>query len=133
MRRFTDIHGTQGMPDVPLRAPLPFAPARPVPSRLATTGDLPPLPLRPALPFASSDDAGVEALAQSVERYASLCVDLERAPGQAAETLARYRLTAEQKVTLDERWRAKMSDTETRARWDEACKVYRAWLAKGSP
>ena len=66
---------------------------------------------------------------QSVERYASLSVDLERAPWQAAETLARYRITAEQKAKLDDHWRPRMSDTETRARWDEACKAYRAWLA----
>ena len=66
---------------------------------------------------------------QSVERYASICVDLERAPWQAGETLARYRITAEQKATLDNHWRTRMSHPETRARWDEACKAYRAWLA----
>jgi hypothetical protein len=72
----------------------------------------------------------VEALTQSVERYASFCIDLERAPGQAADTLARYRVTTEQRASIDAHWRARMSDAETRARWDDACRVYRAWLAK---
>jgi len=70
---------------------------------------------------------------QSIERYASLCIDLERAPAHAAETLARYRITAEQSAAIDEHWRARMSDAVTRARWEEACRIYRSWLATQGP
>ena len=107
MRRFTDLRATMGvLPDAALRPVLPFGPAS-----------------------GPAEETSADALKQSVERYASLCIDLERAPERAGEALARYRLTAEQKGAIDDHWRRRMSDAETRARWEEACRVYRAWLA----
>lgn len=101
--------------------PKPSEPNKPAESNntysAPAAGARPPAPAFPAL---------------TVEQYASLCVDLELAPHNAAEVLRRYGLTAEGKRTLDEGWaRVFAEQPARRAAFEHAKATYRAWLTRG--
>jgi hypothetical protein len=67
----------------------------------------------------------------SVKQYASLFVELRRAPSEAAATLVRYRLAPEQRGPLDALWQRRLgSDPQLRSTFDSAVDAYNAWLAK---
>jgi hypothetical protein len=124
--------------------------AAPEPLRLAeTVSVVAPLSTR-ALPFAEpeEDDAFVPTVelrvkkpkaepepvttAQpvlSMERHASLCLELALDPGHAEETLARYQVTAEDKELADRHYKAQSAaDPAFRTAWNRAFETYRAWF-----
>jgi hypothetical protein len=70
------------------------------------------------------------APALSLEQHASMTVEI--AMGRdAAEVLARYRLTPEAKVRLDQHYREVVgASPEARATWDRAYRAYYEWLQK---
>jgi hypothetical protein len=50
-------------------------------------------------------------------------------PTHVAETLARYRMTAEGKVEMDRLWKERFAaDPALEAKWHEAYRVYTAFL-----
>lgn len=68
----------------------------------------------------------------TVEQYASLCVDLELAPGGSAEALRRYGVTPEGKRALDEGFGRVFAEQPSRhAAFEHAKATYRAWLTRG--
>ncbi len=98
----------------------------------------PAAPEPPAAPAAPSSPAATpsasDKLALSLERHASVHVELELYPGQAAAVLQRYGLGAEQYASLDAGWRARMTrDPALQDAWEEARSAYRAWLAQQRP
>jgi hypothetical protein len=65
----------------------------------------------------------------TVERYASLCVELELHPERAGDTLRRYQVTPEGKAKLDVVYMDRMArDARVWLAFDVACKSYRTWL-----
>jgi hypothetical protein len=65
----------------------------------------------------------------TLQRYASLCVELEKDPARASETLTRYGLRVEQKVELDAIWAAKFrAEPASYATFQKAMTVYAEWL-----
>lgn len=157
MVEFVSVQGTQPSSEVRARPALPFEPARspqsalenalaeaarfqgPAPSStmddgLGETmelGSLRPL-LKPELPFSpSSAPIPVHAPALSIERYASLCVELCATPADAEQTRRRYQLTEQEWITLDAHWKARLArEPGARMAWENACSAYRAWLAQ---
>ncbi len=115
MRGFTDVHGTQLAEGGRGKPVLPFLgveqPKVAIPARgAALLGNLPQL---------------------SVEQYASLHVELAALPGRSTEVLERYRITEEQRQTLDAHWMARMAaEPALRQTWDGACVAYKAWLER---
>ncbi len=87
---------------------------------------------KPELPFASAvAPIPARAPALSIERYASICVELSTPSSNAAQTLRRYQLTGPEWITLDAEWRARLSrEPGARAAWENACSAYRTWLAQ---
>jgi hypothetical protein len=66
----------------------------------------------------------------TIEQYASLCLDLVAAPSLAAETLARYRITAAERERLARHFQERFArDPAEREVWERARATYRAWLA----
>jgi hypothetical protein len=58
-------------------------------------------------------------------------VELSIASAQEEEVLARYRLTREQRERVDAHWQEEFErDPDTQAAWEQACKLYRAWLLR---
>jgi hypothetical protein len=65
----------------------------------------------------------------TLEQHASLCAELSFAPDTGAEILARYRLSAEAKVLVDQFYRERVAESaEVRAAWDRGYRGYYAWL-----
>ena len=65
----------------------------------------------------------------SLERHASLCLELAVDPAHAGEALARYQVTPAEKARADEYYRALIaSDPERRAQWNHAYTVYHQWF-----
>jgi len=65
----------------------------------------------------------------TLEQYASLCVELNAAPHQAAEIAGRYGLTQPQWTTVNAYWQGRMThEPDVRAAWERACVTYRQWL-----
>jgi hypothetical protein len=158
-----DLRGTSMSLDLPRRAALPFQaggapeqvladviarmtaaqgalPAegeKPPRAHLGETVGVAPLPVGKVLPFAAgtTKDGGLTvAPALSIERYASLCVELAATPGNAAQTLRRYQLSEPEWVALDAYWKARFSrEPEARSAWESARAAYRAWLARVDP
>lgn len=87
----------------------------------------------PGAPAASKGPARArEARPQVLElkRYVSLTVELSLKPAQRAETLARYRLTEDDKTQLDTIYqRSFAANPAARAAFEQAMTTYRAWLA----
>ncbi len=70
----------------------------------------------------------------TIEQYASLVVDLSMAPGRHTETLARYRLSPEEKAALDKHYQHRFAcDPQSRAAFEHATRAYSAWLAQSRP
>jgi hypothetical protein len=70
----------------------------------------------------------------SLEQYASLCVEIRRDPTRAGDVLRRYYLSTEQHRRLDAHWRPRLAeDAALRARWEQACATYDAWLQGAAP
>ena len=66
----------------------------------------------------------------TLEQHASLCADLAFAPEREAEILARYRLSAESKLLIDQYYRERVAESaEVHAAWDRGYRAYYAWLA----
>ena len=107
--------GAEGMA-LPFRAPEAAAQEPEASTTAPDTGATP--------PAASPDD---EPVPLSIERYAALCVDLIDEPHAHARVLARYGITAAQKLMLDVHWTQKMAeDTTTWLAWECACTQHRA-------
>jgi hypothetical protein len=67
-----------------------------------------------------------------LEQHASLSCELTEAPHRAAETLARYHVTAAEKLALDQHYAAQFArEPAARTAWDAAYQTYRAWWVKG--
>ncbi|MDC3955581.1 hypothetical protein [Polyangium jinanense] len=67
----------------------------------------------------------------TLERYASLCVELTAAPGHAQAVAWRYGLTHEQWKKVNAYWQGRMaSEPDVRAAWERACVTYRDWLMR---
>jgi hypothetical protein len=110
------LKGTSLRLDIP-RGPLP---------RPKTAGTEAPRPPSPSV------NPPAPARAQpflSIEQHASLSVELNLAPRNAADALARYRLNAAEKDALDAYWRQRMEgDPTLRAAWERAYRLYETWL-----
>lgn len=92
--------GTIDKTTAPPAAPLPFAPAEPPP------------------------------LGFSIQQYASLCVEIATAPDQVEAALLRYRITAEQRKTLDAYWQGRIAaDPTVWMSFDRAYTAYKDWFA----
>jgi hypothetical protein len=159
MLKLTSVDGTQLSTDTPTGPVLPFEPAKRSPSALehvlaqaaqhqgtapqptrdpglaATMEPGNPLDFRkPELPFASAvAPIPARTPAHSIERYASICVELSAPSANRLHTLRRYQLTESEWITLDAEWKARLSrEPGARAAWENACSAYRAWLAQAS-
>jgi hypothetical protein len=94
-----------------VRKVLPFGPDTEAPAA----------PQKPSAPPADPDF--------TLERYASLCVELEMAPERSAATLQRYGIGAERKKLLDAHWAARLrAEPASQAAFQEAKAVYLRWL-----
>jgi hypothetical protein len=135
----------RGGPALPFAAAKPASPPAeppraPQPSRPDAGGtvDVKAILKGPALPFAAAPPAPPAPAAPApaaspltLEQYASLCVELQRRPDRIAETLGRYRVTAEQRAQLDAYWRSRLAaDPALYVSFASACAAYRAWLAQ---
>ncbi len=159
MLKLVSVQGTQSSCEVSARSALPFEPAKnsqsalenalveaarfqgPAPGPtmkdgLGETMDLGNLRhrLKPELPFSPpSAPIPSQSPTLSIERYASLCVELWATPANAEQTRRRYQLTLQEWITLDAHWKARFSrEPGTRAAWESACSAYRAWLVQAS-
>lgn len=91
-----------------------------------------------ALPFAKGAPAGSDLSASAalsgppkltLEQHASLCVEIAQSPARTIETLARYRITSQEKVVLDQHYRDRIAaDPEVRATWERSYQSYHVWL-----
>lgn len=81
----------------------------------------------PALSDADLEPQGEPTL--PLERYASLLVDLDRAP-RRAETLGRYGLDEPRFRVEQSRWGSRLADPGTAKRLREAMDQYRRWLSR---
>ncbi len=67
--------------------------------------------------------------ALTLEQHASLCVEIAQNPARTTETLARYRITPQEKVLIDQYYRASMAaNPEIRAVWERSYQSYHVWL-----
>ena len=92
-------------------------------------------PAGSALPFtAARATSSIPTIPElSVERYASLCVELASRPQERADILLRYRLSEDQHATLDALWTHRMArEPGLTDAWRQACALYRDWLTRGS-
>jgi len=132
--------GTQDVSAFLEAAPLPFEKANPTPDA-AGTQDVSAFLAAPSLPFGplSSSAAPRNPPAPAPERpldmplrqYASLCVDIGNRPENAADTLARYRLTPESKRTIDKLYRDRfVADPALFGEFRRACDAYQTYLSK---
>ncbi len=65
----------------------------------------------------------------SLERHASLCLEIAVDPARAAEALARYQVSAADKALADEHYRARFAvDPELCAQWNHVYTAYHAWF-----
>jgi len=157
MLKLVSVEGTQLSIDAPAEPALPFEPSkspqlafenalaqaarlqgpapRPTkdPGLAGTMGPGSSLAMpKPELPFAApSAPIPPQAPALSIERYASLCVELSATPANRGETLRRYQLNEPQRTTLDAHWKARITrEPGMRATWENACSAYKTWLAQ---
>ena len=124
--------------DIP-RGPLPAAktastaatpPPAPAPAAMPAPAASAAPPAPAAAAPAPARSAPETAPLPTVQRYASLTIDIAMAPARALETLKRYGLSPAQKVTIDAYYRSRFaSDPLLRRSWEEACQTYRDWLA----
>lgn len=91
----------------------------------------------PILPFEAENASGDIAVdipppeEFPLERYASLCVELDMEPERALEVLARYGVKPEQKKPLDAFWAGRFEgDAGQRQAFQQAKTVYVEWLMK---
>lgn len=118
-------------------------PAANAPNKLAGTSLALDVPKGPALPFAArvqvkSKEASVAAegawraeAALTLERHASMTVEIAMSPEKALEVLARYGLTVEGKRAVDAYWRGQVErDAGVREAWQRAYGVYWEWVVK---
>jgi hypothetical protein len=118
----------EGLGETSLSLDVPRGPVLPFPSAL-------PLPPPPGSSRASPPAASLPAASPlaapplSIERHASLCVELTVAPDRTQETLVRYRMTPEAKALADAYWKSRFEqDPEVRRTWEQAYNAYYAWL-----
>lgn len=65
----------------------------------------------------------------TLEQHASLHAELDHAPSRATDTLRRYRITREELVAVDARWKQRFADPAVLARWQEVYRIYRGLIA----
>ena len=85
---------------------------------------------------AAAEGAWRAEAALTLERHASMTVEIAMAPEKALEVLARYGLTAEGKRAVDAYWREQVErDAGVREAWQRAYGVYWEWVvtSRGSP
>jgi len=103
------------LPFAKAHAPLPPPPA-PTPPGAAPV---------PAAPAAGSVIVG----GYTLEQHVSLCAEITVDPTRVAETLTRYRITAEGKTELDRLWQERFdADPALAVRWREAHGMYLTFL-----
>ncbi|NUQ73338.1 MAG: hypothetical protein HUU21_07270 [Polyangiaceae bacterium] len=149
-----NLRGTSLALDIPRGPALPFAPGAPPEIALqnaqkhAAAVQPPPPPksapsfgstaahpdmqkiARQVMPFGDTSPGSEPELDFTVERFASLCAELDMHPERAPEVLKRYGLGPDQKARLDALWRTKFSaEPATYAVFQEAKAVYAKWLA----
>jgi hypothetical protein len=108
---------------------LPFAPA---PSREPPAAPRDPRPFVP--PVAAPVAAWPEPPpSMSLERHASMCLEIALDPSRVAEVLACYQVTAQEKASADEYYRARIAvEPELGAQWNNAYATYHAWFMSRS-
>ncbi len=120
------------------RPPLP-PPPPPSPGPKPSRSRPPPLPPKaraaprpvpvPEPPPPPSAPPSVAPPPMSLERHASLCLEMALDPAHSAEALARYQVSPADKARADEFYRARIAaDPELRAQWNHAYSVYHAWF-----
>jgi hypothetical protein len=133
VERPPELDGTAFMAPIAIDEPLPFRGRAPAPPSAAAEVAAEAADLAGEtsfVPALSDADLGLEAgPALSLERYASLLVDLERAH-DPADALARYGLSAAAFESERAAWAPRLADAATAARLREAMQQYRAWLAQ---
>lgn len=112
----------------------PLIPSKPQAPELAFTEEVRAIS-EPVLPFGAEKEALDIVIPTPqefpLERYASLCVELDLEPEQALSVLQRYGLKPEQKAPLDRLWEARLSgDSEQRNAFQHAKTVYVQWLLR---
>lgn len=84
----------------------------------------------PAAPLPFAAPAEPPPLGFSIQQYASLCVEIATAPDQVEAALLRYRITAEQRKTLDAYWQGRIAaDPTVWMSFDRAYTAYKDWFA----
>lgn len=84
--------------------------------------------MRPAVPFVAAPQAPAFPRL-TLQRYASLCVELAMFPDSRAGVLERYRVPSGALEPLENHWRDRFDKhPETRAEWQQFMAQYRAWL-----
>jgi len=124
----SDDGGTQA-PFKVQTAGLPFVPA---PSRETPAAHRDPRPFGPpvAAPVAAWPEAPPP---MSLERHASMCLEIALEPSRVGEVLACYQVTAQEKASADEYYRARIAvDPELGAKWNNAYAIYHAWFISRS-
>lgn len=112
----------------PFARVMPFGAAPAPPAPAPAPAPAPPAPA-PAKAAPAPAAAPVTIGGYTLEQHVSLCADLTFTPARAAETLARYRITAEGKAELDRLWKERFSaDPALEARWREAHGMYLKFL-----
>jgi len=90
----------------------------------------------PAVPTSPASPSSAPPLL-TLEQHASLSAELALTHDHAMEVIARYQLTLETKLLVDNHYRAKVAaSAEVRASWDRAYRTYYEWLvltARGTP
>lgn len=119
-----------------IQGPKPAVPA----ARLDATTDMLDLSsILQALPFAKEashssampapQPAPPFAPGLTLEQHASMCVEIALGPARVAETLARYRITPQEKVLIDRYYRDRVAaSAEVRAAWERSYQSYQVWL-----
>jgi hypothetical protein len=129
MRRLALLDGRQAPFDAKPAPPAPAA-SNPAPPKAAPPPKPPPLP--PRATQASPPPASSQPV-MSLERHASLCLEIAVDPARTADALARYQVTAADKARADEHYRARCAaDADLHAQWNHAYAVYHAWFTSRS-
>ncbi len=69
----------------------------------------------------------------SLERHASMCLEIALDPSRVGEVLACYQVTAHEKASADEYYRARIAvEPELGAQWNKAYATYHAWFMSRS-
>ena len=101
------------------------------PAELSGTSLTVDIPRGPATPFAAAEKPAEKKPVLSLEQHAALTVEIATYPAHAMATLARYGITAPQKVELDQHYKRIVgSDSKAQATWHAAYSAHYAKLIR---